>query len=113
MSALNKHQILGASDTQVQSVDVPEWGGTVFLRSLSTGEGIEYNEKRASTHEEKLVPLALTYSISDEMGKPLFNQDDVDELCKKDPRILLRLYEAALALNKMREGDDEVREKNS
>ena len=38
MSDLSRDQILGADDLVIQSIAVPEWKGTVFIRTLTAGE---------------------------------------------------------------------------
>ncbi len=50
MAYLTKDQIFAADDRKTEDVDVPEWGGTVKLRSLT---GAERDKFEASLQERK------------------------------------------------------------
>ncbi len=114
MSFLNREQIIGAADRQYVEVDVPEWGGTVRLRSLDAEQALhqEVLVKKRNAGDLKINPLAaiLSVSIVDASGTPLFNDKDMNELGKKSPAILIRLVKAVNTLNKLEEdvsGDSE------
>ena len=113
MPSLNKHQIMLAVDTVTKSVEVPEWGGTVKLKTLSLGEGIKFQETRKLRPETEVTRLLLAYTLVDDMGKPLFGEDELDDLGEKNPKVLDRLFYESLELNRMGPGSDEDREKNS
>jgi hypothetical protein len=113
MPRLGKHSILAAADALNREIEVPEWGGSVWIKTLNVAEGIAFNDAKANVHEEKVVPLLLTYVLCEEDGKPLFNQDDTDQLCAKNPAVLLRIFHEAVALNKMNKGADDEREEKS
>ena len=40
--ALSKDAILAAKDTDVHEVDVPEWGGSILLRSMTGAQRNNY-----------------------------------------------------------------------
>lgn len=107
---LDKHSILAADDAGVSRFDVPEWGGHVFMKTLSVAEGIAFQAAKDGVVDEKVVILFLTFALCDEAGSPIFNQSEVDEIARKSPHAIARLGNAALAHNKMTEGDDPVRE---
>jgi hypothetical protein len=113
MPKLDKKKIDAATDFKIEVREVPEWGGTVYLKTLSVAEGIDFQSAKESVHEEKVVALYLTFALCDEEGKRLYQASDTDSLCEKNPKVLLRLFYDALALNKMDEGSDQVREEKS
>jgi hypothetical protein len=107
---LDKHSILAADDASISRVDVPEWGGHVFLKTLSVADGIEFQSAKEGIGDEKVLILFLTYALCDEAGVPIFARSEIDEIARKNPHVIARLGNAALSLNKMTESDDAVRE---
>src|SRR5258708_4999604 len=107
---LDKHSILAADDAQVSRLDVPEWGGHVFIKTISVADGVEFQAAKDGVGDEKVVILFLTFALCDESGAPIFGRAEVDEIARKNPHVIARLGNAALAHNKMTESDDAVRE---
>ncbi len=104
---LDKRSILACADRKVLPVEVPEWGGTVHLRTLSLGEGLRFQAERKALGDDagdQVVPLLLGYSLCDEDGSPLFRGDDAKQLEDKNPAVLGRLF--ALALELVRGGKE-------
>jgi len=94
-----RHSILAARDFRLKSIDVPEWGFPVHVRTLSLLEAIAFEEARASTQDTKVVPLYLTFCVCDEDGQLVFERGDVEDLCAKDPDVLSRIFNEAHALS--------------
>jgi hypothetical protein len=111
--SLNKHAILACHDLPLKEVVVPEWGGSVFLRTFSVGEGIALEAAKKDRADDQVVGLYLAFALGDSEGRRLFTEADLDELYKKSPKVLVRLFHEAVALNQMGEDDDEVREEKS
>ncbi len=112
--ALTRDQILAAPDVEVRPVEVPEWGGTVYVRTLSGAQAEAYHAmiregETASNVRAKLVACAAC----DEQGNPLFSADDVEALGTRSFRALDRVFEAALELNALGAAGAEAEEKNS
>lgn len=111
---LTKEQILGADDSEKMKLNVPEWGGDVFIRVMSgkerdrlegTFQGkISYNNVRA-----RIATLVLC----DEEGKLLFSLDDIEALGKKSCAVLDMIFEKAMKLNRITKEDVEELGKNS
>ncbi len=110
---LNKHAILASDDLPTREVKVPEWGGSVRLRTLSVSEGIAFEEAKNALHENKIVALFLTFALGDVDGRRLFAEADAEDLCRKSPTVLLRLFNEALAFNRMGDGGDAERQEKS
>lgn len=115
---LTKEQILAASDCKVESVEVPEWGGTVYMRSM-TGNARDEIEERINDAQETdgtLVGLRAAFvaaSLCDQDGQSLdFDEDEVDQLGEKNAAALNRLADVAQRLSGITAADVDALEKN-
>ena len=104
MPFLNREQIIAAEDRTFVDVDVPEWGGTVRLRSLDADQ-LLHQESVASKRQKgdlKVNPIShlLSVSLVDDAGRALFSEKDLGELGRKSPGVLMRLVKAVNDLNK-------------
>ena len=110
--SLSLDQILSANDSAVEKVSCPEWGGDVYIRTLTADERDDLDNARA---EGRGVRSALVGAVlCSEDGTPLKPTDaQVAGLGKKSTAPMERILDAALALNKMRPGDLEDTAKNS
>lgn len=106
---LSRADIIEAQDMETVDVDVPEWGGSVRIKSLTgqerdafeaslfVGEGAK-RKQNLKNLRSRLVAATLI----DESGKALFPDDSsVLELSKKSAAALNRVFEAAQKLNGM------------
>jgi hypothetical protein len=95
--SLTREQILAARhDRKPQLFDVPEWGGSVYLRVLTAADQIALSDDVTP----KDVPLqVLVHAIVDEQGVRVFTDDDVDELAQEDFPVIMRVFAAAAKLN--------------
>ena len=107
---LTAADILNANDTDIKAMDVPEWGGRVYLRTISGAERDEYamtcaNRTQGSkVNIRELEALLLVMAICDIDGNPLFNKSHVKELDRKSSKVVDRLLQAIQQHNRM---DDE------
>jgi hypothetical protein len=118
---LDKAAILAASDLKTVDVDVPEWGGTVRVRSMTGTDRDAFESSLVTIGEDgarkpdmtnfsaKLVAMTLV----DPDGKLMFGADEVAHLAGKSAAALQRVFEAAQKLNGMGNGADEAAAKNS
>jgi hypothetical protein len=110
MSALNKHQILGAVDTQTLKVEVPEWGGDVYLRVMTVGERDEYENEWLRSKDRGMANFRTKFlgkCLCDEKGVRLFTDAELGELAKKSATVMNRLWNEAMKFNALREEDVE------
>lgn len=117
---IGKDDILKAEDLAYQEVDVPEWGGSVRLRSLTGEERDAFesevysvdNNNRIVLKRDNYMAKLLAKCIVDDSGKRLFSDKEVRELGAKNAGVLKRLFAAAQDLNGMsREVQDEIEKK--
>lgn len=106
--ALNKEEIFGLVDIKTKEVEVPEWGGSVFIKQLSRGQADEYFSRRFSksalkqsgrkqSEVESDVQLfghdawLVAQGVCDENGNRLFSNADVKKLEEKNANAIGRL----------------------
>lgn len=109
--SLTREQILAADDSRIEAVDVPEWGGQVFVRMMSGAERDAY--ERAMYDKSKLGQLGenarahlASLTVCDEGGNLLFSQKDVEALGRKSSAALERVVKVSQRLNKLESVED-------
>ena len=121
-NVLTKQAILQARDEEIERVEVPEWGGAVFVRSIAaSGRGqIEAAAARYKDSKGKDESFARTFtvrlvalSLCDERGERLFSDGEISELQKKNGRVISRIAEVSQRLSGFTKQDLEEMEKNS
>jgi hypothetical protein len=113
MEILNRNQILEVSDVKIVGpIEVPEWNGIVFLRSLSCAdmESISKEATKSIQLDAKGRPVGkvetsgfrsrlLARSLCDAQGQRLLEDADADELGKRSSVVIGRLFDQASDLN--------------
>jgi len=111
---LGKDDILNADDIVTETVDVPEWGGSVIIKTITA--------RQRDAWEASIVPLGnrkkmnmvdiraklLAVCIVNEDGGRMFTDADVAKLTRKSGKAVDRVFSAAQKLNKI--SDDDVEE---
>lgn len=115
--SLTREQILAAVDRKIEPIEVPEWGGTVYVRSLSGSErdALEWQVKQAAESgalgQNARARFAASF-ICDESGSPLFTENDIEALGAKSGAALDRVWNAGNLLNKFSDDNVEKLAKN-
>lgn len=120
MEALTRQQIFDAPDREMRRVDVPEWGGYVYIKPLSAFDKDKYEQGLVETNGEnrtvnlmnsraKLVALACV----DADGSRIFGDvSDVLRLGQKSAIALDRIVAAVRLDNGIgREAQDAIEKK--
>jgi hypothetical protein len=93
---LSKSEILQVQDTKVSAaVPVPEWGGEVYIKTLSGTERDAFEDAYAENKMKAFRCRFLVLTLSDDKGQRLFADGDVGELGNKSSVVINRLFEAA------------------
>jgi len=116
METLTREAILAADDLPREAVDVPEWGGRIWVRALTAGERETWETRYLGTDEaaspaSRIRASLAVFACCDEAGKPLFTEADVPALAGKSAAAVLRIWRIAARLNGLGE-ERETLEKN-
>jgi len=101
MSVLTKQTILQCDDLPRQLVTIPEWGGDVYVRTMTGTDrdafeaSLLVNETRMENVRARLVALTLC----DDAGARIFEDHEIAALGKKSARALDRVFSVAQRLN--------------
>ena len=109
-------QLTAVNDFEIEEVEVPEWGGWVYIRSLSARErdlfegsiGAVAGKQNLANLRARLVVLCLC----DEDGNRILEDDQSEFLGAKNAQVINRLFEKARRLSGMTDKDVKELEKN-
>jgi hypothetical protein len=117
---LSKADILGAQDLESITVEVPEWDGSVIVRTLTGTERDAFETQLVKVVDGKRVPdldnlraKLLAATLVDEAGNSLFEPGDFAALGGKRAAALDRIFTVAQRLNGMAPDAVEDAAKNS
>lgn len=118
--ALSKEQILAIRDIKIEEFYVPEWDGSIYIKTMTAEERDKFEEAifikdsgKRKTDLSGLRAKLCAFVICDEEGKRLFSDAEVEALGKKSGAALTRIFEKAQEISSMREDDIEEMAKNS
>lgn len=112
MAILSKADILAANDVQKRLVSVPEWGGDLYVKTISAGERDQYEIFAQGEAPCDIRATLVVLTACDENGELLFDLDDVKALSAKAAGPMNRVFNAATAINGFTGRDVEDLEKN-
>lgn len=113
---LTRDQILAAADLPCEDVDVPEWGGTVRVRTFTGADRDAFEAAMGEKGKRRLVNIRArlaSLTIVDENGKLVFSEDDIEMLGTKSAGALDRVFAVASRLNGLTAADAKALEGNS
>lgn len=99
---LSRDAILSANDIVIEKVDVPEWGGTVCVRSMSGAARERLEQLVAKQSLTRAFVVAMT--VCDETGTLLFSEADIEALSGKSANALNRVFEVGARMSRI--GDE-------
>jgi hypothetical protein len=114
---LTRDAILAAQDFKTVDVEVPEWGGSLRLRTLSVA-GRDAVQAAATDLSGKVNPtrfaaLLIVRTAIDESGQRLFSDEEANVIAEKGPEAFQRVFDAASKLNGFGAESVDAAEKNS
>lgn len=110
--SLDRSAILAVSDLKNEIVDVPEWGGSVHVRTMSGSERDRFEAEHAKDPSKDFRARIVATTVCDEHGVSLFEPTDVPSLGKKSCAALDRITDVAIRLNGFSKKDQEDLAKN-
>lgn len=108
---LSKEQILAAADVRYEEVAVPEWGGSVRVRTMTGEQRDAYEQSLFAGRAEDGGTIAnvrarlAAYSLVDEAGALLFTEAEVALLGAKSSAALDRVVEASRRVSALSQED--------
>ena len=103
-----RSKVLLANDIGSKLMEVPEWGVTIEVRSMTAKERAYV--QMASRNEDgepnldRLYPLLVIYSAYDpESGERIFDEGDVGALATKNGKVMEELASVAMTISGMNE----------
>ena len=104
---LSRDAILGAQDVVTEVVDIPEWGGQVYVRGLTGTERDRFESsitdqsdpKRAKVNLRNFRAKLVVLSTYDADGNRLFAEADLLALGQKSAAALQRIFKVAQRLS--------------
>lgn len=116
---ITKEQVL-ATKPALKEVEVPEWGGSVWIRPVTLGEqgrlanaGAKYEKADPSTRLKGTTVALIIWVVSDENGMPMFSDSDIPSLMNQPAAVFLKLQDAILELSGLTESARAEIAKNS
>lgn len=115
---LSKEQILAANDRTEETVNVPEWGGDVVVRSMSGHDrdaidaamlDAQNNGGNAAENYRARVVAACVVNAD---GSRMFDDADIVELGGKSSLAISRVFDAAQRVSGLGKAGIERAEKN-
>ena len=114
MNILSRQDILDADDILKELVEVPEWGGSVWVKGMTgsvrgkfEASIIELRGQKTITDISNMREKLAAATICDEDGKLLFSEKDIKALGEKSALALQRIFVVAQRLSKITEDDVE------
>lgn len=118
---LSKADILAASDLATEAVEVPEWGGSVLVRTMTGTQRDAYeaslmqrnDDGKLEVNTDNMRAKLLLVTLVDEAGNALFTAADLDAFSAKSAAAIERLSVVAQRINGLNRGAVEEAAKNS
>jgi len=98
---LTKESILKSSDLKTADVDVPEWGGTVRVRTMTGADRQAFYKQTTSKDgtPKNMLEFLIVATVVDDKGEQLFTVADVSALAAKSSLALQRVWDKAAEIN--------------
>lgn len=111
--------IISAPDRDLIKLEVPQWGGVVFVKKLSLADMLNVLSKyfgedgKAPSHDKGYVLDIVSKSVCDEKGRLLFNDEEkIKALASKSWEVIMFLFNNCQSFNFPNKEDVDAIEKN-
>lgn len=121
MTTLSAADILRVDDKKLQQLEVPEWGGAVWIRTMTATERDAFEQefvdlRQGKTKSGTVANVRAKFAariLCDGNGARLFEDKDIPELGRKSASALDRVFDAGMKLNGFSKADVEELAGNS
>lgn len=101
--SVGREDVLQASDRIVELVEVPEWGGHLYVRNMTALERVEYDRWNLGTAGQPdmtgMRVKGVIMCACDEKGDRLFTPEDYESLSQKDGAAITRVFLAVMRIS--------------
>lgn len=97
---LTLEDVESKADVEYATINVPEWGGTMRIGTLSAHELVEFGEGNKAASKTAGIRL-IVQSIVDDNGNRIGDMRHIAMLQKKSAKVIARVVESILKLNDM------------
>jgi hypothetical protein len=113
MALLTKDQISSATDLELTTLPIPEWGGDVGVLDLNIEQREEIEAKAHAAEKSAnalgwkgLAALVVSYALVDENRQRLFAKpEDLAALAKKSSKAMKRVFTFVMKRNGISEAE--------
>ena len=110
MKKLSKDDIFKADDLPTKDMDIPEWGGTLTIRTLTGAERDEWesafvNQDKIDIRGLKARLVQLTTMNGD--GQQMFTKADLRKINSKSASVIDRIFQVSQRLSGLTKEDAE------
>jgi hypothetical protein len=115
---LNRDLILESKDLPSEEVDIPEWGGSVFVRTMTADERDKFDyrliesKKNSGGGVDNVSALVAVMTVTDRNGNRMFTEADIVPLGRKSSGALARIWKVSQRLNALGPQAEEELAKN-
>jgi hypothetical protein len=124
MAVLSKADILQVVDLEQESMEIPEWGGTIYVRGATAAERDDYEQSlvgsrvvddqlKAYTNYHNAKARLVVKCVVDIDGKRVFDDKDADALGSKSAKVIRRIFDRIQSLSGLGAGVVDEMGKNS
>ena len=108
MQPVTRDDILKADDLPSEAIDIPQWGGSVTVRTMTGTDRDEFHrviQKRRGSDDDDLMDMRglkamlLQRTITNGNGELMFKVSDLAALGAKSPVAIDLVYDLAARLN--------------
>ena len=108
MKKLSKDDIFKADDLPTKDIDIPEWGGTLTIRTLTGAERDQFesafvNQDQIDIRGLKARLIQLTVQNGD--GQPMFTKADLQKINSKSASVIDRIFQESQRLSGLTKED--------
>lgn len=100
---LDRDSILNVVDLKPEVVEVPEWGGSLYIRMLTASERDKFEASCVGTGKKQnlsnIRARLVVLCACDEAGERLFTDGDAEALGRKSAAAVDRVFGACSKLN--------------
>lgn len=112
---LTREAILAADDLPRELVQVPEWGGEVFVRTITGAERDRFEaallgNSKSKNPQDRIRNVRARLAVlccCDDAGQRLFRDEDAEALGAKSAAALDRVFAVGSRLNRLSKRDEE------